>query len=142
MDENSKRLKSIYVGQIVNRILVILCLLIMIANLVAVIIAGVRIKQFTQMIQPAVDALSELDVEELNKTLSTFNTAVDVLKIDETLEAIGKIDFEGFSKVVSEIDVDKLNDTLDAIDGATEFLNKMGSGLKSLLGQFGIDIGK
>ncbi len=142
MDDNAKTLKKLYIGQIVNRILLILGMIILIANLVGTIIMAVEIKRFTVMIEPAIEAINAIDVEELNKTLVTINNAVDVFKIDEALDSISKLDFEGFSKVVNGIDVDKLNSTLEKIDEASNFMKRIGDGMNTFLNQFGINMGK
>lgn len=142
MDENTKLLKKLRIGQWVNRIILILVLFVMIGNIVTTVIVGVRIKQFTVMIQPAVDAINAIDVEELNKTLVTINKSIDVFKIDETLDALSKLDFEGFSEVINGIDVEKLNSTLGKIDDATQFMKRIGEGMNNFLNQFGINLGK
>lgn len=142
MEDNAKTLKKLYIGQIVNRILLILGMIILIANLVGTIIMAVEIKRFTVMIEPAIEAINAIDVEELNKTLVTINNAVDVFKIDEALDAISKLDFEGFSKVLNGIDVDKLNSTLEKIDEASNFMKRIGDGMNTFLNQFGINMGK
>ena len=142
MDDNAKTLKKLYIGQIVNRILLILAMIILIANLVGTIIMAVEIKRFTVMIEPAIEAINAIDVEELNKILVTINNAVDVFKIDVALDAISKLDFEGFSKVVNGIDVDKLNSTLEKIDEASNFMKRIGDGMNTFLNQFGINMGK
>ena len=92
MDDNAKTLKKLYIGQIVNRILLILGMIILIANLVGTIIMAVEIKRYTVMIEPAIEAINAIDVEELNKTLVTINNAVDVFKIDEALDGVLFID--------------------------------------------------
>lgn len=137
-----KRIKRMYAGQIVNRVLLILILIIMICNLAVVGYAGYKVNQFVNMVEPAVEAIMEIDVDELNKTLNTINNAVDVFKIDEALDTIGKIDFEGFGRVISGIDIEKLNDTLDKLDKASEFMTNVGDGLNKFMSQFGISNGK
>ena len=62
MDDNAKTLKKLYIGQIVNRILLILAMIILIANLVGTIIMAVEIKRFTVMIEPAIEAINAIDV--------------------------------------------------------------------------------
>jgi len=140
MDENSKKIKSMYIGQIINRIILILVFFVLIANVAATAYMGIQINRFTQMVEPAITALSELDVEELNNTLTTINDVVDVFKVDETLEELSKIDFQGFQDVISGIDVEKLNSTLTKIDEASKFLKKIGDGVNKMLSQFGINI--
>ena len=142
MDENTKLLKKLHAGQIVTSVFLIIVFLLLIGNLIAVIYMGVQLKTFVDMVEPAITMLSKLDVDELNKTLYTLNNAVDVFKIDEALEAIGKIDFDGFSRVVSGIDVDKLNKTLEKIDDATQFMKRIGDGMNNFLNQFGINFAK
>ena len=141
-EKDSKRLKSIFIGQIIDRVILILVFFLLIGNLVGTIYLGIQIKNFANMLEPALEVINEIDVEGLNKTISTLNNVVDVFKINETLEAINKLDFDGFSKVINGIDVDKLNTTLEKIDDATQFMKRIGDGMNNFLNQFGINIGK
>lgn len=140
MTDNEKMLQKIYRGQIANRILLIVVLLFTIGNLVLVGVAGVRIKQFTKMIEPAINVINQLNVEEFNKTITTLNNAIDVFKINDVLDTISKVDFSTFTQVMSNIDVAKLNSTLDKIDDATNFMKGVGNSLRSFLDQFGIGL--
>ncbi|MCR5847733.1 MAG: hypothetical protein K6G75_06400 [Lachnospiraceae bacterium] len=142
MDDNSKRIKSMYIGQIINRVILILVFFILLGNLIGTVYLGIQIRNFSKVVEPAVAVLNELDVEELNKTINTLNSAIDVFKINDTLDAIGKLDFDGFSKVLNGIDVDKLNNTLDKIEDATNFMKRIGDGMNNFLNNFGINIGK
>ena len=141
-EKDSKRLKSIFIGQIIDRVILILVFFLLIGNLVGTIYLGIQIKNFANMLEPALEVINEIDVEGLNKTISTLNNVVDVFKINETLDAIGKLDFDGFSKVLNGIDVDKLNSTLEKIDDATQFMKRIGDGMNTFLNQFGINLGK
>ena len=141
-EKDQKRLKSIYVGQIIDRVILILVFFLLIGNLCGTIYLGVQIRNFANMLEPALEVLNGIDVEGLNKTINTLNNAVDVFKINETLDAIGKLDFDGFSKVLNGIDVDKLNSTLEKIDDATQFMKRIGDGMNTFLNQFGINLGK
>ena len=143
MDEkDSKRIKSIFVGQIIDRVILVLVFFLLLGNLIATAYMGKQIKNFTKMIEPAINVISMIDAEELNKTLTTLNSAIDVFKINETLDIISKIDFSGFQEVIQGIDVDKLNNTLDKIDDATKFMQRIGDGMNKFLNQFGINMGK
>ena len=141
-EKDQKRLKSIFIGQIIDRVILILVFFLLIANLCGTIYLGVQIRNFANMLEPALEVINSIDVEGLNKTINTLNSAVDVFKIDEALDAIGKLDFDGFSKVINGIDVDKLNSTLEKIDDASQFMKRIGDGMNTFLNQFGINLGK
>lgn len=59
MNDSEKMLKKIYKGQIANRILLIVVLLFTIGNFVLLAVVGGRIKNFTEMIEPAVAVINE-----------------------------------------------------------------------------------
>ena len=141
-DKDSKRIKSMFIGQIIDRVVLILVFFLLIGNLAATIYLGIQIRNFANMLEPALEVINSIDVEGLNKTINTLNSAVDVFKIDEALDAIGKLDFDGFSKVINGIDVDKLNSTLEKIDDASQFMKRIGDGMNTFLNQFGINLGK
>lgn len=139
MNDNEKLLKSLRRGQIANRILLIVILVFLLANFIVTSVIGVQIRSFVKMMEPAVEALTAIDVEGLNDALYTLNTAVDVFKVNEALETLNSIDFDGLGKVISGIDVDKLNNTLTRLDEASQFMQKIGDGMKQFLNQFGIN---
>lgn len=140
MNENvEKKINKMYIGQIANRILLIVLLILSIVNIVCLASISSKIKNFTETIQPAVETLSKLDVDEMNKTLTTMNKTVDVFKINDVLDTLSAVDFDEFSDVISSIDVDKLNSTLDSINKATGFLREAGDNLKKFMSKFGID---
>lgn len=140
MNENvEKKINKMYIGQIANRILLIVLLILSIVNIVCLASISSKIKNFTETIQPAVETLSKLDVDEMNKTLTTINKTVDVFKINDVLDTLSAVDFDEFSDVISSIDVDKLNSTLDSINKATGFLREAGDNLKKFMSKFGID---
>lgn len=140
MNENvEKKINKMYKGQIANRILLIVLLILSIVNIVCLASISSKIKNFTETIQPAVETLSKLDVDEMNKTLTTINKTVDVFKINDVLDTLSAVDFDEFSDVISSIDVDKLNSTLDSINKATGFLREAGDNLKKFMSKFGID---
>lgn len=141
-EKDSKRIKSMFIGQIIDRVILIMVFFLLIGNIVATIYLGIQIRNFANMLEPALEVINSIDVEGLNKTINTLNSAVDVFKIDEALEAIGKLDFDGFSKVINGIDVDKLNSTLEKIDDASQFMKRIGDGMNTFLNQFGINLGK
>ena len=84
MDDNSKRIKSMYIGQIINRVILILVFFLLLGNLIGTVYLGIQIRNFSKVVEPAVAVLNELDVEELNKTINTLNSAIDVFKINDT----------------------------------------------------------
>lgn len=135
--DTEKMLKKIRNGQIANRIILIFVLVFTIGNFVLLGVAGIRINQFKEMLEPAVKVINELDVEEFNKTITTLNNAIDVFKINEVLNVLSEVDFSAFTNVMSNIDVEKLNSTLEKIDGAAEFLEGVGNNIKSFMAQFG-----
>lgn len=143
MNENiEKKINKMYRGQIANRILLIVILILSIGNIAFLGSVSSKIKQFTETIQPAVDTLSKLNVDEMNKTLTTINKTVDVFKINDVLDTLSKVNFDEFSNVISSIDVDKLNTTLDSINKATGFLRETGDTLKAFMNKLGIEWGK
>lgn len=135
--DTEKMLKKIRNGQIANRIILIVVLLFTIGNFALLGVVGIRIKQFEKTIEPAVNVINQLNVEEFNKTITTLNNAIDVFKINDVLNVLSEVDFSAFTDVMSNIDVDKLNSTLEKIDGAAEFLEGVGNNIKSFMAQFG-----
>lgn len=138
MDERTEALlKKINRGILVNRIFLVLTMLIASAALVFSIITNIKFDTFIEQVTPAIENLTNIDIDGLNDTLHTVNKLVDTFKIDETLEMLSKIDFNAFNNVVSNIDVNELNTTLDHMNESYVAIKEVTEKLKPLLSFFG-----
>ena len=137
MDENTKLLMSIKKGIVVNRIIGIVGCVFAIATFVVMVIVGMKVNEFVKEVSPAIEALSQIDVDEFNATLKTVNQAVDLLKIDEIMNTLNGIDFEGFNEIINNIDIDKFNDTMNNLNSAYEQIQEITEKMKPITSFFG-----
>lgn len=123
MEEMYKKLKK---DMLINRIISIVTLVFTTAILVVAIFAFVELKGFLTEIEPVVEELSKIDIEALNASLNHFNDIIETFNLDDVMETINSIDFEGINEIMEGLDVEELTETLENINEGAERLDKIG----------------
>lgn len=136
MEEMYKKLKK---DMLINRIISIVTLVFTMAILVLAIVAFVELKQFLAEVEPVVEELSKIDIEALNESLNHFNNIIKTFNIDDFMDTMNSIDFEGINEILEGLDVEELTETLENINEGADRLDEIGDWFEdSPLNIFGI----
>lgn len=136
MEEMYKKLKK---DMLINRIISIVTLVFTTAILVVAVFAFVELKQFLDEVEPIVEELSKLDIEALNESLNHFNNIIKTFNIDDFMDTMNSIDFEGINEILEGLDVEELTETLENINEGADRLDEIGDWFEdSPLNIFGI----
>lgn len=136
MEEMYKKLKK---DMLINRIISIVTLVFTTAILVVAIVAFVELKQFLDEVEPVVEELSKIDIEALNESLNHFNNIIKTFNIDDFMDTMNSIDFEGINEILEGLDVEELTETLENINEGADRLDEIGDWFEdSPLNIFGI----
>lgn len=136
MEEMYKKLKK---DMLINRIISIVTLVFTTAILVVAVFAFVELKQFLDEVEPIVEELSKLDIEALNESLNHFNDIIETFNIDDFMDTMNSIDFEGINEILEGLDVEELTETLENINEGADRLDEIGDWFEdSPLNIFGI----
>lgn len=136
MEEMYKKLKK---DMLINRIISIVTLVFTMAILVLAIVAFVELKQFLDEVEPVVEELSKIDIEALNESLNHFNNIIKTFNIDDFMDTMNSIDFEGINEILEGLDVEELTETLENINEGADRLDEIGDWFEdSPLNIFGI----
>ena len=92
---------------LINRIISCVTLVMTTVILVLAILAFVEIKEFFTEIEPVVEELSKIDMEALNASLNHFNDIIETFNLDDVMETINSIDFEGINEILEGLDVNQ-----------------------------------
>ena len=141
MDQNSMDilLKKLKKEMLINRIISCVTLVMTTVILVLVIIAFVELNNFLTMVEPVVEELSKIDMEALNESLNNFNNIIETFNVDELMDTINSIDFEGINEVLNGLDVEELTETLENINEGADRLDEISEWFEnSPLNIFGI----
>lgn len=118
-------LKKLKKEMLINRIISCVTLAMTTAILVLVIIGFVEIKSFLDTVEPVVEELSKIDMEALNESLNNFNNIIETFNIDELMDTLNAIDFEGINEVLNGLDVEELTETLENINEGADRLDEI-----------------
>ena len=136
MEEMYKKLRK---DMLVNRIISIVTLVFTTVILVLAIVAFVELKQFLDEVEPVVEELSKIDIEALNESLNHFNDIIETFNVDDFMDTMNSIDFEGINEVLEGLDVEELTETLENINEGADRLDQIGDWFEnSPLNIFGI----
>ena len=136
MEEMYKKLRK---DMLINRIISIVTLVFTTAILVVAVFAFVELKQFLDEVEPIVEELSKLDIEALNESLNHFNDIIETFNIDDFMDTMNSIDFEGINEILEGLDVEELTETLENINEGADRLDEIGDWFEdSPLNIFGI----
>lgn len=126
-DQNSADIlfKKLKKEMVINRIISCVTLAMTTVILVLVIIAFTELNQFLAMVEPVVEELSKIDMEALNESLNNFNNIIETFNVDELMDTINSIDFEGINEVLNGLDVDELTETLQNINEGADRLDEI-----------------
>ena len=124
---------------LINRIISCVTLVMTTVILVLAILAFVEIKEFFAEIEPVVEELSKIDMEALNASLNHFNDIIETFNLDDVMETINSIDFEGINEILEGLDVNELTETLENINEGADRLDQISEWFeKSPLNIFGL----
>lgn len=136
MEEMYKKLRK---DMLVNRIISIVTLVFTTVILVLAIVAFVELKQFLDEVEPVVEELSKIDIEALNESLNHFNDIIETFNVDDFMDTMNSIDFEGINEVLEGLDVNELTETLENINEGADRLDEISEWFEnSPLNIFGI----
>lgn len=122
MEEMFQKLKK---EMLINRIISCVTLVMTIVILVLAILAFVEVKEFLNDIEPVVEELSKIDMEALNASLNHFNDIIETFNLDDVMDTINSIDFEGINEILEGLDVEELTETLQNINEGADRLDQI-----------------
>lgn len=74
------------------------------------------IMTYAENMQPAIEQLSEVNIEELNHTMNQMKVAFAEVDFEKLAQQIDNLDVEAINAKVAALDVDSLNDKINALD--------------------------
>lgn len=86
-----------------------------------------------EQMEPLVEQISALNMDELNLTLEEVNETLETVDWDQVTQAIGKLDVDALNTVIENLDTKELSEALTKLNDAVDALGKMGDYLKQIL---------
>ena len=85
-----------------------------------------------QEAKPVMEQLSELDVEEMNRTLEQVNVTLESVDWQQVSEALGELDVDAINEAVEGLDTEELTKAVENLNKVVSVLEKWGNKWSSL----------
>jgi len=85
-----------------------------------------------QEAKPVMEQLSELDVEEMNRTLEQVNVTMESVDWQQVSEALGELDVNAINEAVEGLDTQELTKAVENLNKVVSVLEKWGNKWSSL----------
>jgi predicted PurR-regulated permease PerM len=108
--------------------------------LVAVVMLFTKLQpiyDFINTSKPAIEKLSELDIDTFNSTMKTLSSTlgeVDWVRLSDSLD---ELDVEAVNELLDNFDADEFSRTLDNLNSAIETISSLHQKLSSITSVFG-----
>lgn len=113
-----------------------LCLL-----LGGVILYG-RVRELSEICEPAVEKISDIDMKSFNDTLNHVNATLERVDWEQVADSLGKLDVDAINSAIEGLDTKELSETLKNLNDAVEKIKELGERLSSLPAWFNDKFGK
>lgn len=100
-----------------------------------------RLQELSQMCQPAIEKISDMDMESFNNTLHQVNATLGNVDWELLSENLGKLDVKALDSAVKGLNTEEFSEALKNLNDAVEKIKELGDRLSALpswfSGQFG-----
>lgn len=133
MEDIKRELRLTRFFCIVSSILSV-CLL---AAVVFLVISLQPVFTFMEDTKPALEQLSKLDIDALNRTLEQVDTSLEQVDWEKLVDSLERLDVEAINEAIRNLDTKELSIALEKLNKTTDALEAFGERLGSLSSLFG-----
>ena len=86
-----------------------------------------------EQMEPLVEQISALNMDELNLTLEEINETLETVDWDQVAQAIESLDVDALNTAIENLDTKELSEALAKLNDAVDALGRMRDSLKQML---------
>jgi hypothetical protein len=108
--------------------------------LVAVVLLFIKLQpayEFINTSKPAVEKISEIDVDTFNKTMGTLGETMGEVDWEKLSDSLDELDVKAVNNLIENIDPKELSRTLDNLNSAIETISSLYQKISSVTSVFG-----
>ena len=111
--------------------------LILTVLLVLALVGGIfffrELRLAREQMEPLVEQISALNMDELNLALEEVNETLETVDWDQVAQAIGSLDVDALNTAIENLDTKELTEALKKLNDAADALGRIGDSLKQIL---------
>lgn len=94
------------------------------------------IRDIMREARPAIEKISEVDMEDFNATLAHINETLETVDFEPVVQAIEELDVEGLNSAINSLDMEEFSEALRNMNDAAEAFKKLSQSFESLTSFF------
>lgn len=138
-EEWKKDMKSLKRSLRVNRVINIISSLLSLTVFIVLVIVIGKVDSFREELTPAIDKISEIDVQQVNAAIENFNVMMEEFDMEEINAKFESVDLEAIGEIVESINPEELEKTLNNISSVSERLKTISDKISRLFGASGTE---
>lgn len=138
-EEWKKDMKSLKRSLRVNRVINIISSLLSLTVFIVLVIVIGKVDSFREELTPAIDKISEIDVQQVNAAIENFNAMMEEFDMEEINAKFESVDLEAIGEIVESINPEELEKTLNNISSVSERLKTISDKISRLFGASGTE---
>lgn len=138
-EEWKKDMKSLKRSLGVNRVINIISSLLSLTVIIVLVIVIGKVDSFREELTPAIDKISEIDVQRVNAAIENFNVMMEEFDMEEINAKFESVDLEAIGEIVESINPEELEKTLNNINSVSERLKTISDKISRLFGVSGTE---
>ncbi len=91
-----------------------------------------RVRDLSEMCEPAVEKISDIDMESFNNTLNHVNATLEKVDWEQVADSLGKLDVDAINSAIEGLDTEEFSEALKNLNDAVEKIKELGERLSSL----------
>lgn len=138
-EEWKKDMKSLKRSLRVNRVINIISSLLSLTVFIVLVIVIGKVDSFREELTPAINKISEIDVQQVNAAIENFNAMMEEFDMEEINAKFESVDLEAIGEIVESINPEELEKTLNNINSVSERLKIISDKISRLFGASGTE---
>lgn len=104
--------------------------------LIGGILVVTKAQAYVAEIAPVVEELSQLDVEEFNRTLANINTTLTAVDWEKLSVSLSVLDVEALNAAIADLDTAELTEALEHLNAAADTMEDLSGKLEPIMSMF------
>lgn len=97
----------------------------------------VQVQRLAAVCEPAIEKISDVDVESLNETLDHVNASLESVDWEQVADALGELDVEALNSAIDGLDTEALTESLQNLNEVMEKMRELNDKMNSFASMFG-----
>lgn len=96
-----------------------------------------KVQKLAEICEPAIEKMSDVDVESLNETLDNVNASLESMDWERVADVLDELDVDALNSVIEGLDTEELTEALQNLNAIVEKIKELNEKVSSFGSMFG-----